>query len=77
MYKLVDVKLFKLEGVFYTGTAIGLFLEIETTPGRTLTTQKMFCKNENKKLQDFLKVNKITNFKELCKNINSHIELQI
>lgn len=77
MYKLIEVKLFELEGVFYTGQAIGLFLEIETAPGTKLVTQKMFCKSENYKLQQFLKENNIKNFKELCKNINETIKLSI
>ncbi len=75
MYKLIEVKLFELEGVFYTGQAIGLFLEIETAPGTKLVTQKMFCKSENYKLQKFLKENKISNFKELCGEIEGQIDI--
>lgn len=75
MYKLIDVKYLEIKSEFYTGPALLLNLEIVTELQRILVIQKMFYKTENVQLQKFLKDNKINNFKELCEEIQEHVDI--
>lgn len=75
MYKLTEVKYLEIKSSFYTGPSLLLNLEIVTELQRVLVVQKMFYKTENVQLQKFLKENKITNFKELCGEIEEHIDI--
>lgn len=77
MYKLIDVKYLEIKSDFYTGPALLLNLEIITELQRVLVVQKMFYKTENVQLQKFLKENKISNFKELCGEIEGHIDIEV
>ena len=75
MYKLIDVKYLEVKSDFYNGPALLLNLEIMTEFETKFVVQKMFYKTENVQLQKFLKENKISNFKELCGEIEGQIDI--
>lgn len=77
MYKLIDVRYVELKSDFYTGSALLLNLEVNLNKESKVTIQKLFYKTEAEQLKNFLKINKIDNFKKCCSEMKEQIDIEI